>query len=103
MLFEQIVENIQSKMNQTMPGGNRQSQQAQQAQKAQQSQQDGGNCQAEQAGGKKMSLSALKDMTVVQLKKIAQKRNLNIYKKKDGKNVPIKKDTLVNKIYKSYK
>ena len=94
MLFEQIVENIQSKMNQTKSGGNRQ---------AQQSQQDGGNCQAEQAGGKKMSLSALKDMTVVQLKKIAQKRNLNIYKKKDGKNVPIKKDTLVNKIYKSYK
>lgn len=77
------------------------------------SSQDGGNCQSKQEGGKrhktakkvgkapKLSMrEKLNNMTVDKLKAKASKMGIRVNKRKDGKLVPIKKATLVEKILK---
>lgn len=73
----------------------------------------GGNCQVDQEGGKrhkaakkvgkapKLSMrEKLNNMTVDKLKAKASKMGIRVNKRKDGKLVPIKKATLVEKILK---
>lgn len=78
-------------------------------QKKQQKKQKGGNsCQANMEGGAKKAKKTskkplsqrqkLENKTVEELKKKAIRQGIKIYKKKDGKLVPVKKSTLVSKI-----
>jgi len=100
-MFELLTDMLSTAQDVAQAGGNCQLDQA------------GGNCQSDQAGGKrrkaakkvgkapKLSMrEKLNNMTVDKLKAKASKMGIRVNKRKDGKLVPIKKATLVEKILK---